>query len=377
MGWWIAGLLLGGVGVTFGVSRAISMNRRRRQRASYPAPASLIMLPSEDAVALRQPDNRVEIRWQKPAHIARVYAGLSPDTIDRTQPLATAADTDHLIIDNVPPLPRLYFELARDDQPARILAERSLPLEGVANARDIGGYPAQDGQHVRWGRMYRTGMLAAATAADLDYLQHLGVRLVCDLRMDEERTADADRLPQNPAPQYRLLPVEAGEQTRKRMRVLLLNPRDMSILVGEMYTVYLVERNAPVYGEVLRALADPANLPALIHCTAGKDRAGLTSALLLALLGVSDDLIVADYSLSNRYYEVFRSFIASKFKQPQAFLFGLNIDDFQPLLTANPQTLRLTLDYIREYYGSVEGYLEQKAGVDADIIAALKANLLS
>jgi protein-tyrosine phosphatase len=146
--------------------------------------------------------------------------------------------------------------------------------------------------------------------------------------------------------------------------------------MNEMYTRYMVDENGAVYGAILRALADPANLPAIIHCTAGKDRAGLTSALLLAVLGVPDDLIVADYSLSNRYYDTFRTFIAGKFKQPQAFLFGLNIDDFQPLLTANPQTLRLTLDYIREHYGSVEGYLEQKAGVDADIIAALKVNLL-
>lgn len=375
MGWWIAALL-GGAGLVLGVSRYISIRRRQRQRASYPAPDSLIILPPEDAIALRQPDNRIEIRWQKPASSATVYAGSSPDTIDRTQPLVTAAATDHITLDSIPPLPRLYFELVRDDQPARIIAERSLPLEGVANARDIGGYPTQDGRSIRWGRVYRTGTLAGATDADLDYLQHLGVRLVCDLRTPDERDDDPDRLPQNPAPAYRPLPVEAGEQTRERLRALLLNPRNLQALMNEMYTRYMVDENGAVYGAILRALADPANLPAIIHCTAGKDRAGLTSALLLAVLGVPDDLIVADYSLSNRYYDTFRTFIAGKFKQPQAFLFGLNIDDFQPLLTANPQTLRLTLDYIREHYGSVEGYLEQKAGVDADIIAALKVNLL-
>jgi protein-tyrosine phosphatase len=306
-----------------------------------------------------------------------VYAGSTPETIDRAQPLATAADTDHIIIDSVPHQPRPYFEVALDDRPALIVAERSLPLQGIANARDIGGYPAQDGQHVRWGQVYRTGSLAGAADDDLVYLQHLGVKLICDLRSEDERAEDMDRLPQNPMPEYRHLPVTAGEQTGERLRALLFNPRNLQVLMDEAYTRYMVEQNGPVYGEILCALADPANLPAIIHCTAGKDRTGITIALLLAVLGVSDEVIIADYSLSNRYYPVFRRFIAGKFKQPQTFLFDLNIDDFQPLLTAPPKTLRLTLDYIREHYGSIEGYLEQKAGVDSEMIAALKANLLA
>lgn len=374
--WWIIVLLFAGTVMVLGTGRYISSNRRRQQRAAYPAPQSLIILPQEEAVVRRLDAERVEIRWQQPAQTVRVYAGLSSNSIDLSAPLATATKTDHVVLDAVPPLPRRYFQLALDDRPALTVAERALPLTGVANARDLGGYATRTGQHVRWGRVYRTGMLARATDADVDYLQHLDVRLVCDLRTDEERAEDSDRLPQNPMPQYRPLPVEAGEQTRKRMRALLLNPRDMPSLVTEMYTEYLIERNAPVYGEVLRELADPANLPALVHCTAGKDRAGMTSALLLALLGVPDDLIVADYSLSNRFYETFRGFIASKFRQPQAFLFDLDIDDFQPLLTANPDTMRQTLEYVREHYGSIEGYLEQKAGVKAETIAALKANLL-
>lgn len=376
MGWWIAALLLGSTGLVLGLSRSFSASRRRVQRASYPTPESLIIQPVEQAVALRHSDSRVEIRWASPAQAARVYAGTSPESVDYTQPLATAAGTDHILLESVPSLPRPYFALALDDQPALLLAERSLPLEGIPNARDIGGYPAQDGQHVRWGQVYRTGSLAGATDADLDYLQQLGVKLVCDLRSEDELAEDADRLPQNPAPDYRHLPIAAGEQTRERLRALLFNPRHLQTLMEQAYTHYMIDQNGPVYGAMLRALADPAHLPAIIHCTAGKDRTGITIALLLAVLGVPDDLIVADYSLSNRYYSTFRTFIASKFRQPQKFLLGLNVDDFQPLLVAHPQTLRLALDYIRECYGSVEGYLEQQAGVDADVIARLKANLL-
>ncbi|MBZ0301038.1 MAG: tyrosine-protein phosphatase, partial [Anaerolineae bacterium] len=271
---------------------------------------------------------------------------------------------------------RPYFQVTLDDEPPFVVAERALPLEGVANARDIGGYRTADGQRVRWGQVYRSGALGGATDADLEMLQALGIRLVCDLRSVDEVADDADRLPHNPAPVYRHLPIEGGGRTRDQIRTLLLNPHNLQALMDKTYTEHIIGQSGPIFGSMLRDMADPANLPILIHCTAGKDRTGVIVALLLAALGVPDEVIIADYSLSNRFFTTFRDFIAGKFKQPQAFLFGIHIDDFQPLITAPPQTMQHTLDYIRQRYGSVEAYLEQAAGVDADTLAALKANLL-
>ena len=64
---------------------------------------------------------------------------------------------------------------------------RHLPLEGAANFRDIGGYPTADGHHVKWGLVYRSNHLVDLTAADYEYLNTLGIKLVCDLRTDGER----------------------------------------------------------------------------------------------------------------------------------------------------------------------------------------------
>lgn len=374
--WWAAALVLGGAGALFGTSRYVSMRRRREQRATYPLPASLVIEPQEDAVVMRQPDGRWLIRWSQPVEDAQVFAGPSPQAIQHSAPAARGVHTDRLVVDALPGITRPYFELIRTGEPPLILAERFLTLEGVANVRDIGGYRTGEGRSVRWGQVYRTGSLAGATEADLNTLHELGIRLVCDLRSAEEVVDEPDRLPANPAPAYRHTPVEAGEQNRERMRALLFDPKRLFALMDEAYTRFMIDQNGPVFGDMLRLIAEDANRPAIIHCTAGKDRTGVTIALLLALLGVPDEVIVADYSLSNRFYHVFRDFVASKFRQPQAFLLGLHIDDFQPVLVAHPNTMRSMLTYIREHYGSVEAYLTQKAGLDADTLNALRAKLL-
>jgi protein-tyrosine phosphatase len=373
---WTALLALGSAGALIGTGRYISSARRRQQRATYPDPASLVIEPADDVRVQRQSADSCTLTWEHPAVEVRVYVGTSPEAINRETPAATASDTTAITVTGLVPAARPYFELVRDDE-ALLVAERVLALAGMANVRDIGGYPTAEGQRVRWGRIYRTGSLADATEADLDYLQNLGVRLVCDLRTLEEITADPDRLPHDPRPVYKHLPIDAGSQTRQRMGTIMFNPRNLENLVVEGYTGVMIARSGPIFGEMLRAMADPANLPALVHCTAGKDRTGVTIALLLAALGVPDEVIIADYSLSNRYYAHFRAYMADKMAKSGAPRWlGIHVDDLQPLLSASPTTMRTMLDFIRRQYGSVEAYLDQEAGVDADIIAQLRTNLL-
>src|SRR5690554_2805012 len=136
-----------GAGITvIGAGRYLSYSRRRRQRAIYPTPQSLVIEPDEALVAVRLPGGRIELRWREIAGSVTVYAGTSPDAIDRSVPLATAEATDHLTLDDPYPGRRTYFEVVTGDQPPRITAERVLPISGIANMRDIGGYVTRDGQ---------------------------------------------------------------------------------------------------------------------------------------------------------------------------------------------------------------------------------------
>lgn len=252
--------------------------------------------------------------------------------------------------------------------------DRSIPLQGAANLRDIGGYRTSDGRYVRWGHVYRSGMLAALTEDDVQTLAALGISLVCDLRSDEEVQTAPDRLPHSTA--YARIPINADREgdSRQRLRALLFDKRRFSTILLEIYQ-RIIDEHADVFGDVIRQLADENNLPALIHCTAGKDRAGLTTALLLLALGVPEETVIADYTLSNRYYEHFSRY-AQQMVGRLAIL-GVSADDMYPMLTADPKTLTAALEYLIGRYGSVQEYLRDRAGVDDATFERVKANLLT
>lgn len=252
--------------------------------------------------------------------------------------------------------------------------DRTILLEGAANLRDIGGYRTTSGRYVRWGRVYRSGTLAALTDSDLNTLAALGIKLVCDLRSDDEVSTAPDR--RLPDADYARIPINADRDgdSRQRLRALLFDKSRFNTMLLEIYR-RIIDEHAAVFGDVIRRLADENNLPALIHCTAGKDRAGLAAAILLLALGVPEETVIADYTLSNRYYDHFYRY-AQQAVQRLAIL-GISAADMHPMLTADPKTLKAALDYLITKYGSVRAYLRDRAGVDDAIFDQVKANLLT
>src|SRR5256886_15356430 len=87
---------------------------------------------------------------------------------------------------------RIYFHLKPASGPTRVVSIRRLPLEGAKNFRDLGGYRTSDGHYVRWGFVYRSNHLVNLTAKDFEYLNSLGIRLICDVRSDSERARAPD-----------------------------------------------------------------------------------------------------------------------------------------------------------------------------------------
>jgi protein-tyrosine phosphatase len=254
------------------------------------------------------------------------------------------------------------------------IPDRFIELEGVVNFRDVGGYKTADGQRVRHGLVFRSGNLMRLTDADIAKLDVIGFKLVCDLRSKEEVAEEPDRLSTNPAPQYLHLPLTMEDDRLRRLRALMTGPQSILPMMPEMYTRTIIDGNATLYGGLLRRLAEPDNLPTLIHCTAGKDRTGVAVALLLLLLGVPDEVVIADYSLSNLFFDTF--FEYGKRVAHSLRWFGVRAEDLSPLFMANPETLRTTIAHIRTKYGSVEGYLRDAAGLDEATMATLRANFL-
>lgn len=203
-------------------------------------------------------------------------------------------------------------------------------------------------------------------------MQRLNLSVICDLRSDEEVQTEPDQIPLDVS--YHHLSVKAEPPRFARLRGLFFNQKQFMELLPYVYRTLLIDRNARVFGATLRLLADADNLPIVIHCTAGKDRTGVATALLLMLLGVPDEVITADYSLSNYYYDRFYEVAAIALK-PLSVL-GFKADDVVPLLTANVRTMQGMIDHIRVQYGSVEAYLTGAAGMTPDELARIKSNLI-
>jgi protein-tyrosine phosphatase len=249
--------------------------------------------------------------------------------------------------------------------------ERILALEGAINFRDLGGYRTRDGNCLACGKIYRAGALNRLTDGDLELLQALGIRLICDLRSFPEVNAQPDRLPARAA--YLHLPV-FGRDPIGRWRVLFQRHR-LDLLFEQLYSRSIIENGAPVLGDLLRLAADPANLPLVFHCTSGKDRTGLAAALLLHMCGVPRPTIVADYTLTNTSIDRFMAEIREAFAWVPA-LPGFRLEQLYPLFSARAELIERAFAYIEARYGSVDGYLLGPVRLKDAEIAAIRSNLV-
>lgn len=345
-------------------------------------------------VAERLDENSVRLRW--PATFAAgpvdVFAGLSPDAIDRVDVLAQASNGGVTLSNVDSPFVdgdfRFYYELIPAGGGAPVItAERRLPLEGPDNFRDLGGYTTADGRSVRWNRVYRSNDLSGLTGADLEYLTRVGINLICDFRSERERIEAPDRefpaagSPQVDAeydpPQWLNLTVEQTgldpQVVREQIRSGAISAVAMRRVMRRAYRSFVTDYSDQ-WAELFRKIADADSLPTVVHCTAGKDRTGFAAALILLALGVPEETVFEDYMLTNQYRANFYGFVL-RWVSLYSF-FRTDPDDLVPLLEARPEYLRESLDAIREGYGSVDEYLANALDVTPTMMERIRSNLL-
>ena len=250
------------------------------------------------------------------------------------------------------------------------MSVRRLPLEGAKNFRDLGGYRTSDGRYVRWGLVYRSNHLVNLTARDSDYLRNLGIRLVCDVRSEAERARAPDHWSGN-APEFVSVPIGSNLITSPtaddlKRRVAAINAHTKDSVRAYAYAV----QYAGQYGKILQRIS-AGDLPVVEHCTAGKDRTGVFSAILLTALGVPRRAVVQDYLLSNQFL-LAPDAIQSTAADLQ-LAFGLpelpDLSTVKTIMTARPETLEGALDKIDETYGSFANYLRDAVKLpDSDLV---------
>ncbi|MEZ4523468.1 MAG: tyrosine-protein phosphatase [Thermomicrobiales bacterium] len=240
--------------------------------------------------------------------------------------------------------------------------QRSIDLPGVFNFRDIGGYPTVDGRQTRWKRLYRSGDLHRISAVGVRRLEDdLGLKTVVDIRWPDDlaRSGTPGRLAKTDITRHH---VPFGDIER------LSGVPDLP--VGLAY-LPLVERCGDDTARIVQAIAAQDTLPAVVHCSAGKDRTGLIIALLLALLGVDDETIVEDYSLTARHMPRWIAFLIERGELPPE----PSDADPHPGDAIAPEAIQSMLDSLRTTHGSIEGYFLHH-GLEHDSIDGLRALLI-
>ncbi len=237
---------------------------------------------------------------------------------------------------------------------------RRLALENVHNARDLGGLIGADGRRVRTGRLFRSGNPGRASAADLERLGALGLDAVIDFRAEPEKAQDEPHFGQRF--QWIASPVLDGNMS---MAVLL--PR-LSAATADFSTSMMVDiyrdfpsRYQQPFAGFLHAAMSGKTL--LFHCTAGKDRTGFASLLLLSALGVSHDDILENYLESNACNAGFFAQILAK-----SAAHGVKDEVMMPLLEVAPAYLDASVQAIDEAFGGMDRYLRDVLKVDAEIL---------
>jgi protein-tyrosine phosphatase len=253
--------------------------------------------------------------------------------------------------------------------------QRRLDLDGPVNFRDLGGYRTRDGREVRWGRVYRSDSLHTLTQADLARLDELGIRLVCDLRRDAECAAGPSPIEGRDGMRVEHLPIGGLAAETRDMAGRMLRGEIPEVSVGMMADVYLtiLELHPDSFGAVVAGAAREANLPMVVHCTAGKDRTGVASAVLLAALGVDEETIAADYELTNEFQA--RARIAAV--RPQLEAAGIELANVEAYFLAPRAVMISTLRGLRERYGGASDYLKSEAALSQATLDNVRRLLLN
>ncbi|MFF7247545.1 tyrosine-protein phosphatase [Embleya sp. NPDC008237] len=316
-------------------------------------------------------------RWPGPM---RVYASTD---VDRFTRLVGTTNGTSLTVSGLDPAQRWYFNVTPVGPFVGVVtAPRSLGLQSAPNARDIGGYRTDRGLTVKYGQVFRTDALGKATDADVARLASLGVDVAADFRTDTEIAGNGvNRLPAGTP--IKNLPIADGNLTNiTNAAVGSRDPIKQQELLGDgkaaaaLENIYRGFVDDPAqraqFTTVLRDIADGKSV--IYNCTAGKDRTGWMTAIVLKALGVNDATVYADYLASNDNLRARNEGTKAGLKAA-----GLMQDPslMDPLLYVQKSYLDTVFAQVQTKYGSFDDYLRTGLGIDPTTELKLRARLLT
>ncbi|MFY0254098.1 tyrosine-protein phosphatase [Chitinophaga sp. 30R24] len=241
--------------------------------------------------------------------------------------------------------------------------QRVVRMQGTVNFRDVGGYKTTDGRSVVWGKVFRSADVSRLTEQDLSVLEQKHIHTVIDFRGVKEAAVAPDHL--LPHTDYQLCP--AGSDSLPGMAQMVDMIKSGGNWLDQFYgnTTYLSARYKPLFQKLLVL---PANESLMYHCTGGRDRTGMATALFLYVLGVPQSVIEADFTASNVYLLPMNNQMYSGLQKGT----GLDEATIRKAMELKPELLHSLFNAIKNRYGTVDNFFEKELGIGAKERALLK-----
>ncbi len=283
----------------------------------------------------------------------------------------------------------------RNEQQFHPSAEKqTIYLQGIRNARELGGYPTRDGRFVKWKKILRTAELGQATESDIRRLKEVyHLSMVADLRMKTEIKKQAD--PLIPGVRNEVIHIIDEDEMQALYDKVLAEKKGEGVDLSDPFTQLRIsveedfindtmyidffrrEEGKRGFRQMMREFIDlPEESSLLFHCTQGKDRTGCVAMMILSVLGVDEEIIYEDYLLTN-------IFNAQLIEKERAMLVkrGIQGEVQEKMMFLMDQVHRprieIVVKWLKENYGSVEGYVKQELGIGEAEMNGLREKYLT
>lgn len=339
-------------------------------------------------ISIKREDDTLFIAFKnKEKEKVRLYVGRRPE-VQSINYLLEQNDTGKFQIELPIALAPYYFIIKTSSYQTSIFGERVLPLKKAINVRDMGGYKTKDGKYTKWGLLYRGDQLSKLGSEDVDLLERVGLKTIVDYRSAHERSINPNKsistvkkvVHCDPSSSFSEAAANAADLNEENIKLVkqlengdvdpkYINGKGENVIEDYRHTV-TSETAKIAYENFLKACSNTENAPLIHHCRGGKDRTGLGSMFLLLLLGVEQDEIIKDYTLTGIIRKERNDLKYNLYKeltQNEDYLAYL-----MAMIETREEFIQASIDRIYELYDTAEEYFIQHFGITKDEIEQMK-----